>query len=281
MVRRDFYETEMINEINDRIRFIKHVKVEFADQCLGNARSALEFAVNLFWWEKYNIKIENNKFGEPSTLFDAMNDDRFADCFNPMEISDMNLLRKTGNENLHGGSRFTLEEAKELLRRLEQCIKAIEKAIPMSILFPDTKVTPQPEPIHEISIDTNQTRPPQVDDPKGPIDLIITNKYVNYDWNSNVFSEGGGPVGTNRKNGFMAYDVKGDFIGLVYMCDDHRWKSSYGNSEIMFAKKHQNSYGRWRIIKIEKQYLPFDKLSEILSTRNECNVMVDESRGKR
>ena len=119
------------------------------------------------------------------------------------------------------------------------------------------------------------------DDPKGPIDLIITNKYVNYDWNSNVFSEGGGPVGTNRKNGFMAYDVKGDFIGLVYMCDDHRWKSSYGNSEIMFAKKHQNSYGRWRIIKIKKQYLPFDKLSEILSTHNECNVMVDGSRGKR
>lgn len=117
MVRRDFYETEMINEINDKIRFIKHVKVEFADQCLGNARSALQFAVNLFWWEKYNIKIENNRFGAPSTLFDAMNDERFTDYFTPMELSDMHLLRKTGNENLHGGNKFALEEANELLRR--------------------------------------------------------------------------------------------------------------------------------------------------------------------
>ena len=280
MVRRDFYETEMINEINDKIRFIKHVKVEFADQCLGNARSALQFAVNLFWWEKYNIKIENNRFGAPSTLFDAMNDERFTDYFTPMELSDMHLLRKTGNENLHGGNKFALEEANELLRRLEQCIKAIEKAIPMPILFQDAKTTSQPESIQEKSTDINQTRPEQCNAPTGPIDLIITNNYVNYDWNSNVFSEGGGPVGTNRKNGFMAYDVNGDFIGLVYMCDDNRSKA-YGNSEIMFAKKHQNFYGRWRIIKIEKQYLPFDKLSEILSTRNECNVTVDGSRGKR
>lgn len=280
MIRRDFYETDMINGINEKIKFIKHVNVEYADQCLGNARSALEFAVNLFWWEKYNIKIENNRIGEPSTLFDAMNDNRFTECFTPMELSDMNLLRKTGNENLHGGGRFELDEARELRRRLEQCIKAIEKAIPMSILFSDTKTTPQPKPIHEKSININQTRPAQVDDLKGPLDLTITNKYINYDWNSDVFSDGGGSVGANRKNGFMAYDTKGDCIGLVYKCDDSRLKA-YGHAEIMFAKKYQNSYGRWRIIKVGGQHLPYDKLSEILSTSNECKVAVDGSRGKR
>lgn len=161
MVKRDFYETEMVNEINDQIRFIKQVNVEHAMQCLGNARAALEFAVKLFWWKKYGIKIEKNAFGAPSNLYEATTDDRFEQYFNSVVLSDINVIRKEANDDLHGSSRrktndggrgkvkLTLQEANELLRRLDACIYAIEKAIPMQILFNREESTSTIEPLQK------------------------------------------------------------------------------------------------------------------------------------
>lgn len=145
MIKRDFYETDMVNEINTKIRFIKQVNIENAVQCLGNARAALEFAVKLFWWEKYNIKIERNEANNPSNLFEAITDERFTRYFDNIVLSDMNLIRKEANDFLHDESDLTLEAANELLKRLEKCILAIEQAIPMQILYNREKPKPTQE----------------------------------------------------------------------------------------------------------------------------------------
>ena len=46
---------------------------------------------------------------------------------------------KTCNAVMHDGVPLTLEDAKELLVRLEKCVKAIETAIPMKIITPPIK----------------------------------------------------------------------------------------------------------------------------------------------
>lgn len=145
MIKKDFYETDMVNEINEKIKFIKRVNVEFADQCLGNARSALEAAVKLFWWEKYNIKIETYG-GASSKLFNAMDDTRFTRFFDDETLKEMNRIREQGNKALHNESDLTLEEASELLKLLGECIVEIEKAIPMQILDDDEEIKPIIEP---------------------------------------------------------------------------------------------------------------------------------------
>ena len=50
----------------------------------------------------------------------------------------------------------------------------------------------------------------------------------------------------------------------MYCSDDER-KIYYGMAEILFFKKFKEEFGTWRIIKINGEYLPFDKLERELT----------------
>ena len=128
-------EKTLIQSINDNLYFVKNTGIDHADKCAGQIRSTLESAVKLFWLKKYDKIPVWVKFGVARfDLQNAIDDERFSKHFNQLTLSDMHTLRKICNSVIHGGDSLTLDDAQELLSRLERCVKAIECAIPMTIL---------------------------------------------------------------------------------------------------------------------------------------------------
>lgn len=114
---------------------------------------------------------------------------------------------------------------------------------------------------------------------KGIIDkklkIIIKNQIANYNHKTSCLLYKESLTATYRKNGFLVYDQNGRSIGLVFMSDDTR-RFRFGNAEILFFKEYQNEFGIWRIIRINGNYLPFEKLKSILQIKNEYICTTDE-----
>ena len=131
----NYCENDLVQGINTNLNFVKNIAVKQADKCAGSIRSTLEYAVKLFWLKKYDKKpVWVKGYIEAFDLHNAINDKRFAQYFNEIVLGDMHIIRKTCNAVVHVGASLTLEDAKELLIRLEKCVKAIESAIPMKII---------------------------------------------------------------------------------------------------------------------------------------------------
>ncbi len=130
-----YSETDLVQGINSNINFVKNITETQADKCAGSIRSALEYAVKLFWLKKYDkipVWVKGNI--ETFDLHNAIIDERFSQYFNEIVLGDMHIIRKTCNSVLHGSGRLTFGDVNELLARLEKCIKALENAISMTIL---------------------------------------------------------------------------------------------------------------------------------------------------
>lgn len=63
----------------------------------------------------------------------------------------------------------------------------------------------------------------------------------------------------------------------MYRSDDER-KIYCGMAEILFFKRFKEEFGTWRIIKINGEYLPFDKLEKILSLQDAFSCTTDSRR---
>ena len=147
-----YNETDLVQGINTNLNFVKNIAIEQADKCAGSIRSTLEYAIKLFWLKKYDKKPVWVK--GPNEVFDlhkAITDERFSQFFNEIVLGDMHIIRKTCNAVIHDGAPLTLEDAKELLMRLEKCVKAIETTIPMEII-----TLPNKELRNIIAIDDTQ-----------------------------------------------------------------------------------------------------------------------------
>lgn len=140
----NYSESDLVRDINTNLNFVKSIAVEQADKCANSILSTLEYAVKLFWLKKYDKKpVWTKDYIECFDLHKAMIDKRFAQYFNEIALGDMHIIRKTCNAVMHDGASLTLEYAKELLIRLEKCVKSIESAIHMEITtlsLEDTKM---------------------------------------------------------------------------------------------------------------------------------------------
>lgn len=136
----NYNEDDLIRGINENMSFVKNIPIEAADKCAGSIRSALEYAVKLFWLKKYDKKpVWVKGYIESFDLYKAISDERFSQNFSKMTLSYMHTIRQTCNGVLHDNDPLTLDEAKDLLAMLEKCVKAIETAIPMEILVSPIK----------------------------------------------------------------------------------------------------------------------------------------------
>ena len=130
-----YSETDLIQGININYDFVKNIAVEQADKCVGSIRSILEYAVKLFWLKKYDKKpVWVKGYTEVFDLHKAITDERFSRHFSKLILADMHAIRQTCNGVLHDNDALTLDDAKDLLARLEKCVKAVEVAIPMKII---------------------------------------------------------------------------------------------------------------------------------------------------
>jgi hypothetical protein len=103
--------------------------------------------------------------------------------------------------------------------------------------------------------------------------IIIENKIVDRKGRKGVFAycESG-----RIKNGYLIYDEKGKNIGIIFKSDDIRKKSSYGQSEILFDEHFEKEFNRtWYKIKVNKNYLPYDDLKEIMSKNERYEIEID------
>ncbi len=139
-----YNEDDLIRGINENMRFVRKALIndaENANKCTGSIRSALEYAVKLFWLKKYDKKpvwVEGDI--ERFVLHKAISDEKFSQHFSKITLEYMRIIRQTGNGVLHHNDPLTLDETKDLLAMLEKCVKAIENAIPMEIITP-SKIT--------------------------------------------------------------------------------------------------------------------------------------------
>lgn len=144
----NYDEKALVERINDNINFVKKIPLEDAGKCAGSIRSALEYAVKLFWLKKYD-KVWKRGF----ELNDALIDKKFTAFFSKMTLSYMHTIRQTCNGVLHDNDSITLDEAKDLLEMLEKCVKAIGEAIPMKILTPSMETVINTTPLQEVDQD--------------------------------------------------------------------------------------------------------------------------------
>ena len=104
--------------------------------------------------------------------------------------------------------------------------------------------------------------------------IKISKQMANYDVSTDTLVYSQLSVSRFRKNGYLVYDEAGNNIGIAFMSDDKR-KNQYGSTDIVFYAKYKNQYGVWRNIKINGQYLPYEKLEQILKAQNEFVITTD------
>lgn len=108
-----------------------------------------------------------------------------------------------------------------------------------------------------------------------PLRVRVTNKMVTYDNKSDKFYYRTDiPISNYVKHGYMAYDMSGHNIGIVFSSDDKRTKR-YGNSEFLFLASLKAKYGTWRTIKRNGEYFWFSQLEKILKEETEFVFTAD------
>lgn len=118
---------DLINSIKKNYKMVQEMKIENAQAFAVSIRSSLEFAVKLFWQEKF----EKCPYGN---LIDSINDSHFSKVFERWTITYMHLIRQDCNDIIHGKKDLTVSTAKELIENLEKCLKAIEQKLGVSII---------------------------------------------------------------------------------------------------------------------------------------------------
>ncbi len=106
------------------------------------------------------------------------------------------------------------------------------------------------------------------------LEILIFKEKACYDWKKGRLGENLLSITSTRKNGFLMMNNKHEVLGIVYRSDDKR-TMRYGMSEILFFKPFEKEYGVWRVIKINGQYLPFEKLESILTVQKVFNCTTD------
>ena len=101
--------------------------------------------------------------------------------------------------------------------------------------------------------------------------IKVINKKVWYNVKFDKLTDYKQEINRNCKEGYLAYDIYGTNIGIVFMSDDKRTQR-YGSAEILFYKKFANQYGVWRNIKINRQYLSYEKLVQTLTKQGEFTL---------
>lgn len=82
-------------------------------------------------------------------------------------------------------------------------------------------------------------------------------------------------LGYNRgKNGFQAYNSKGENVGIVFMSGDKR-TPAYGHCELCMYKPYYNRYGEWHRIQSRGGRIKWDKLCDILKEKETHKVFID------
>ena len=76
------------------------------------------------------------------------------------------------------------------------------------------------------------------------------------------------------KQGFQAYNSKGEKVGIIFMSDDLR-TPAYGHCELCIYPAYQNQYGEWHRILSHGGRFKWDKLCELLSQRDEYKMYID------
>ncbi|MCH5148744.1 MAG: hypothetical protein J1G05_05215 [Clostridiales bacterium] len=108
-----------------------------------------------------------------------------------------------------------------------------------------------------------------------PLKVRVTNQMVTYDHeNDKFYYRTDITPSTYVKCGYMAYDMSGRNIGIVFFSDDKRTKR-YGNSEFLFLAPLRKELGVWRTIFINGDYFWFSRLEKILETQSEYVFTAD------
>ena len=76
------------------------------------------------------------------------------------------------------------------------------------------------------------------------------------------------------KEGFQAYNMKGENVGLVFMCDDKR-TPAYEHCELCMYPAYYNQYGEWHRITSHGGRIKWSKLCEILKQKTKHKVFID------
>lgn len=107
--------------------------------------------------------------------------------------------------------------------------------------------------------------------------IIIQSKKCGYDLFKDKRCDTNASITRSRKIGYIFTDSQKRNLGIVYCSDDER-KIYYGMAEILFFKRFKEEFGTWRIIKINGEYLLFDKLEKILSLQDAFSCTTDSRR---
>lgn len=103
----------------------------------------------------------------------------------------------------------------------------------------------------------------------------VTNQMVTYDRaHDKIYFRTDLSISSYVKRGYMAYDMFGRNIGIIFFSDDKR-TARYGNSELLFLASLENEFGTWRTIKINGGYFMFERLEKILKTKPEFEFTTD------
>ena len=110
---------------------------------------------------------------------------------------------------------------------------------------------------------------------KLPLKVRVTNQMVTYNHSSDKIDYRTDiKIRAKVKRGYMAYDMTGRNIGIVFSGDDKRLKS-YEKCVFLFFADLIDEFGIWRTIKINGDYLPFSRLVKILIQQSEYEFTAD------
>lgn len=77
-----------------------------------------------------------------------------------------------------------------------------------------------------------------------------------------------------RKSGFMAYNSKGEHVGIVFMTDDKR-TPAYGHCELLFFPEYHTRYGEWHRFTSNGERVSWAFLCNYLKTHREYLCFID------
>ena len=77
-----------------------------------------------------------------------------------------------------------------------------------------------------------------------------------------------------QRNGFQAYNSKGENVGIICMCFDKR-TPAFECCELCFYEKYHNRYGEWNRIQSNGGRIKWSRLCELLENKDKIKIFVD------
>ena len=81
-------------------------------------------------------------------------------------------------------------------------------------------------------------------------------------------------VSYRGKEGFQAYNMQGENVGIVFMCDDKR-TPAYEHCELCIYEDYHTRYGEWHRITSHGGRIKWSKLCEILQQKTNHKIFID------